>query len=80
MHGAEDPYDVVMPPLRVWKVGRESRPELIYNFNPAPHIIKELEEVNDEDDTNSWEDVDDSDASSDSGSGYESDKVSEGET
>lgn len=83
MHGAENPYDAVMPPLRVWKAGCDDYPELTYNFNPTPDILRELEnppgEARDEDDTESWEDVDDAKSSSGSESGYDSDEVSEGE-
>ena len=89
LYGAEDPYNAVMPPLRIWKAGYDGRPELVYSFNPTPDIITELEKLgeeenysqggtNDEEDTDSWEDVPDSDASSGSGSGYDSDEVSEG--
>ncbi|KAH0829033.1 heterokaryon incompatibility protein-domain-containing protein [Lanmaoa asiatica] len=68
IHGAEDSYDAIMPPLRIWKAGYDDHPELIYNYNPTPHIIKELEVppgeendsqddvTDDDDDSDSWED------------------------
>jgi hypothetical protein len=87
-YGAEDSYDEpVMPPLRIWKAGYDEHLELVYNFNPAPDIIKELERgSDDEEDTGSWEDEDvedldsdeDLDLGSDFGSGYDSDEESEG--
>ena len=79
VYGAEDPYDAVMPPLRIWKAGDDDHPELVYNFNPTPDIIKELEKppsqdgADDEEETDSWEDIEDSNSSSDSESGYDSD-------
>jgi hypothetical protein len=92
VYGAEDPYDAVMPPLRIWKTGNDDHPEPVYNFNPTPDIIKELEKLPSQDgaddeeetdsweeETDSWEDIDDSNSSSDSESSYDSDdEVSEG--
>ena len=85
----ELPYDAVKPPLRIWKAGYDGHPELVYSFDPTPEITAEIEffeeqknysqePINDEEDTDSWDDVPDSDASSGLESGYESDEVSEG--
>ena len=83
--GARLPENAVMPPLRIWKTGKDDHPELAYNFNPTPDITEELDKLfsqdgaNDEEDTGSWEDVEDSNSSSDSESGYDSDdKTNEG--
>ena len=81
----ESDYMPVMPPLHIWKAGYNDHPELVYNFNPTPDIIKELERGSDaEEDADTWEDEDvededeDEDLSSDFGSGYDSDEESEG--
>ena len=67
-----------LPPLRVWKVGDDGRPELVYDFNPiqegqGTHEEGASEEYSDEEhisqsdgghspqDSDSWEDVSDSD-------------------
>ena len=77
--GAGVPEIAVMPPLRIWKAGNDDHPELVYNFNPTPDIIEELDKLlpqdgaNDEEDTGSWEDVEDSYSGSDSESGHDSD-------
>ena len=74
--GASIPHGEVMPPLRIWKAGDDERPELVYNFNPTPDIIEEVEKTDDEED--SWIDVKDSNSSLDSESGYDSDEINEG--
>ena len=86
LYGVET-YSTVLPPLRIWKAGYDGHPELVYSFNPTPDIIAAREKLskqenysqggtNEEEDTHSWEDVLDSDASSGSGSSYDPDDIS----
>ena len=78
VRGARDPDNAVIPPLRIWKVGDDDYPELVYNFNPTPDIIKELEKPPSPDGADDQEDVEGSDSSWDTESGDDSDEVSEG--
>ena len=41
--GAEQFWDADMPPLRIWSVSDTGHMELVYNFNPTPSILEDVD-------------------------------------